>query len=273
MTGTFGLGPEAVTVALVGRSLTERRRFVVSLTVASFAIAWLLAALYPSVGVAYDDVLDDLPPAIVSMMGGADFSTPEGFIHVELFSFLGPAFAIAAGVSVAASALAGAEQNGQLALITASPVRRFRVALAAIGSTAVAVTVVSAGLFAGIVVGGALGNLGLPIGRVAGACLSVGLLGAAAGSLSLAAGAITGKRAMAVGVGAGSAVASYLVDAFFPLSAALGPFTKFSLWYPYGHSQPILHGVTWWHALLLLAIAVLACGAAVVGFERRDLDT
>jgi ABC-2 type transport system permease protein len=258
--------------ALVGRNLRERWRFLAAICLATTAVSVMVALLYPSVGGAYDEVFDDLPEAVRALIGDGDFSTPSGFLHVELFSFLGPGLAIGAGVGMAASALAGLEQNGQLALIVASPVRRSSVVGAAVVSTLLAVTMVASTLFLSVAGGSAIAGLGIPLGDIAAAASMAGLLAAAVGALALGAGALSGCRSLATGVGAGAAVLSYVVDAFFPLASGLAPFAKVSIWYPYAQSQPILNGFHLWHSAVLVVVWVVACAVALVGFERRDLN-
>jgi ABC-2 type transport system permease protein len=258
---------------LVRRNLSERRRFLAGMTVAAAALATMIAGLYASIGDSYDDILDDLPAALEGMIGDADFSSPEGFVHVELFSFVAPGLTIAAAIAIAAGALAGAEQSGRLSLITASPVRRSRIVYGVILSTLIAIAVVAVGLSLGIAAGAAIGDIGLGATNIAAGGVSVGLLAAAVGAIALAAGAVTGKRGVAVGTGTAVAVAAYAIDAFFPLSQTLDPFAKLSLWYPYGRNQAIINGLDWGYAGILAAVTAGGMAVAVAAFERRDLTS
>lgn len=256
---------------LIGVMLSERRRLIFALTIAAATIAALTAWLYSSLGVNYDELLADMPEAMVAMLGDADLGTPAGWLQVELFSFVGPGLAIGAGVSVAAGALAGAEERGQLTLITTGPTRRSVVARAALAAMLIAVATVTAGLFVGIMVGSNLGSLDISSSNVAAACLSLALLGGAVGAITLAAGAFTGDRGTAAGIGTASAVVSYAVDAFFPLSESLAPFAKFTLWYPFAANEPLINGLSIWHLLTFGLVISSSLLAALVGFERRDL--
>ncbi len=263
----------SVVAALTHRSLAERRRFIAGLALAAFAMAAMVAALYSSMGAAYDDLFENMPAAVVGMLGSADLSTAEGFLQVELFSIVAPGLAIAAGVVMAAGALAGAEQSGRLAMITTSPLRRNQVVTASIAATAVAVTAVAVALLAGILAGSAVGGLDVAIARVVAACFSLTVLGLVVGLIALAAGAITGRRSAALGSSTAVAVASYAIDAFFPLSSTLEPFSKLSLWYPFAHNQPLVNGLDPSHVAVLAAIGIIAAAVAYWGFERRDLAT
>ena len=131
--------------------------------------------------------------------------------------------------------------------------------------------IVAAGFFVGILGGSVVGDLGIAVSNVAAACLSLALLGVAVGSITLAVGAATGNRGAAVAAGTTVALGSYIVDAFFPLSSTLEPLAKISLWYPFSANQPIVNGIHWGHASILIVIVVGASVVARWGFERRDL--
>ncbi len=260
-------------VALVRRNLAERRRFLAGISFGGAAIAALITVLYESVGPAYAKAMVDLPDAVKAMIGGADFATPEGFLQVELFSFVGPGLAIAAAVSIAAGSLAGAEQTGRLALITTSPIRRSQVLAASAAATVLAAFVAAGGMFIGIVFGAVIGGLDLGLGNVAAACASTGLLGATTGLIALVAGAATGRRGVAIATGSMVAVVSYLVDAFFPLNSTLAHVADVSLWYPFAEHEPLVNGLHWGHAAIFVAISVAAALTAGWLFERRDLGS
>ncbi len=260
-----------VVAALVRRMLGQRRRLIFGFTLGAAALAAMTSALYSSFGDSYADLVDELPAAFDSMIGGADFSTAEGFLQVELFSIVAPGLVLAVAIMVGARSLAGAEEDGTLPLITTGPVRRSSVASAAILSTIMAAGFVSAGVFVGVVVGGRAGGVDVSLGRLAAACVSVWLFGAATGAISLAAGAFTGSRAAATMVGTVVGVGSYVIDSFFPLTSVLEPFAKFSLWYPYAANQPLANGLAVDHALILVAVAVVGSAVTLWGFERRDL--
>jgi|GEM_PF-409663 len=265
--------PATVFAALVRRSIRERRRTVLGLGLAAFLMALMVVSLYSSIGVHFDEAFEAMPPALESMFDGANFSTPEGFVQVELFTFVGPGLVIAAGIAAGANSIAGAERSGRLTLIVNGPIRRRAVVTAAIATTLVSVTAVSLALLVGILGGAALGSVTISTGHVVAACCSLGLLGAAVGLLALAVGAISGNKAAATGVATAVALASYAIYTFFPLDDRLEPFHQLSLWYPFAAHQPLINGIHPAHAAVLSAIGIAATASAYWGFERRDLRT
>lgn len=260
-------------LALLLRGLRERRRLILGLSAAAAAMAVMVVSLYSSVGAQFDEVFETMPAALESMFDGANLSTPEGFIQVELFTFVGPGLAIAAGIAAGANAIAGAEQGGRLTLVLSGPVHRHSVVTSAIATTLCAVIVVSGALFVGIAAGAALGDVAVSTNRVIAACFSLGLLGASIGLIALATGAWSGSKGLAVAVATTIALASYAIYTFFPLSDRLEPGHRLSLWYPFANGQPLMHGLRWDHAGILALVGATAATSAYWGFQRRDLRT
>lgn len=263
----------AVETALIRRSLRERRRLLFGLSTAAFAIALLVVSLYSSVGEQFDAAFGAVPPALESMFDGAKFGTPEGFVQVELFTFVGPGLVIAAGIAAGSNTIAGAERSGRLTLILSSPVRRRQLVTAAVATTLVSACVVTLALLIGILGGAAIAGVALAPPRAAAACFSLGLLGAAVGLIALAAGAITGNKGLATAISTTAALVSYAGYTFFPLAAQLEPWHRATLWYPFAANQPLINGVNWLHAVVLVGISAGAAVSAYWGFERRDLRT
>lgn len=260
-----------VSIRLARHIIRERALLLGGFALAAMAMSAMTSALYSSIGADFAEVIDDLPAAFDSMTGGADFSTPEGFLQVELFSIVAPGLVSAVAIIVGSRALAGSEEDGTLPLITTAPVRRSWVVTAAMTATVLAALIVTAATFVGVELGGRVGGAGVGLGGVLAACAHLALLGAAVGSIALAAGAAVGTRAAATGSGTIAAVGSYVIDSFFPLSSSLEPWARLSLWHLYAGSQPLANGIDGLHVVILFLVTVAAFAVAVVGFARRDL--
>ena len=97
------------------------------------------------------------------------------------------------------------------------------------------------------------------------------LLAIAFGSIALAVGAGTGRRSVAIGLTAGIAAGSYLIDVLALSVDGLGWLQRLSPFFFYREADPIAHGLDPWDAAVLGAIAIVATGIAVAAFDRRDL--
>jgi ABC-type transport system involved in multi-copper enzyme maturation permease subunit len=76
---------------------------------------------------------------------------------------------------------------------------------------------------------------------------------------------------MAVGVAAGAAAGSYLIDILALSVNGLGWLQRLSPFFYYRDPEPIVHGLDPIDAIVLGSIAVVAVAIAVWSFERRDL--
>src|SRR3990170_2678845 len=133
-----------------------------------FAAIWpaMYVGLYPSIEAmgSLQQMMDKLPPAIREFFASSELNigTPEGFLNLELFTFIAPLLVLAYTFGV-----------GTIVIVA------FMWAGAAAAATAV--------------------GIDLDLGRLAEALVSVLLLGLALGGLALALGAMTGRRWLSSG--------------------------------------------------------------------------
>jgi ABC-2 type transport system permease protein len=185
--------------------------------------------------------------------------------------FLGPALIAAYAISVGAAAIAGDEGRGGLEVTLSVPVGRGQVlagraAALLIDITAVTVTTGLAMWVFSLVLGMHLG-----VAAIASAAAALGIFGFFAGAVALAVGAATGSAALARGLAALIAVASYLINALAQVTSTLKPVRPLSPFYLLLGNEPLQHGLRAVGALSVLAVALaLVVGGGIV-FVRRDL--
>lgn len=263
----------AVVRELVRWDLRERWRAAAGTGAVLGVVAVMVVALYPSIGRSLSDLAEQLPPAVVNLLGGASTSTLTGWVELEYVSILGPFALLLLGAALGAGWLAGAEEQGTAGLVLSTPATRRAVVLAALAA-GVPLLGLTAGLSAvGLLVGdalvaeGRLDTAGVLATHVQ--LLALGVLGLA---LALAAGALTGRRAVALAAVGVVGVVSYLVDGFAPTVDGLAWLEDLSAFSWAVGSHPLRTGVDpAGLALLLVASAVLAV-VAVVAHDRRDLQ-
>ena len=255
--------------------LHDQWRMLAGISLLAGALAAMYLAFYPSIGVAKEmqALLDSLPPALTALFAsqGLDLSTPEGFLNMELFSFLGPIFVIMYAATVGAGATAGEEERGTLDLLLANPIPRWRVVAEKAVAMTIGLAVLSAAMLLGVVLVSVAMRIDVNALKVGAALVSNGLLGLSLGGIALLIGALTGRRMMAVGVTVTLAVASFFVNGLAPLVDWLSGLRPWSLFYHFVGYDPLNHGLDPLHAGILLAVAVIGAAAAALAFERRDL--
>ena len=242
------------------------------------AFAGFIVAFYPSIrdNSELEELLDIYPEDLMALMGISDVSnlfTGAGFVHAEIFGFLGPLLFIVFTIGMGGAAIAGEEGNGTLEILLTEPIARGRVVIEKWAAMAAATAGLSLVLWVVPVAGGVVVDLGVGIGNLAGATASIALLGLLFGTLALAVGCAKGSRGLATGVTAAVAVATYLLSVIGDIVEFMDPAKYISPFYYYSGSQPLINGISLAHAATLAgAIAVLA-GAAYVSIERRDIAT
>jgi ABC-type multidrug transport system ATPase subunit len=176
-------------------------------------------------------------------LGYDRIGTPEGYLTSTVFGLLGPACSLVFAVGLGARTVAGEEEDGLLELAASAPVRRDVLLAGRIIAMHTQVAVLALVTFGVTVVLSSVIDLGVPAARIAAASLGLNLLGIAFATVTLAAGAVSGRRAVAVAVGSGVAVTSFVANALSGVVARgdllerLSPFS----WYLAG--DPVAQGV------------------------------
>lgn len=112
--------------------------------------------------------------------------------------------------------------------------------------------------------------MGIGLGETFVGCLAMVLLGLEFGWLALGVGAATGRRAVAIGVGGGAAVAAYVLYALGQLVDSVEAYQTLSPFHQALHNGPLGDGVPLTMIWVALG-AVTAVVAAVPVFDHRDL--
>ena len=253
--------------------LRQHRRALIGWTVAVAVVCGIYVSFWPAMGDAgeLDALIEGMPEGLVAAMGYDAIGTPAGYLESTVFGLLGPILLLVFGLTFAAKLVAGEEEDGTLELELSSPVARGSVYLQRY--LAVVVALLWLCLVVALVTVGLIATLDMEVGtpEVLATTLGMYLLVLAFASLAFAAGAATGRKAIALAVGAGLAVLSYIANALAPLLddgqwlEAISPFA----WYL--ASEPLVDGLSVPGALGLVAWALVPAGLAIVRFDRRDL--
>jgi ABC-2 type transport system permease protein len=217
------------------------------------------------------DITADLPEALLAAFGGGDMSTPEGWYQLETYSLMAPIALMIVTIAVGARALAGEEERRTMGLLLANPIKRSKIVIEKAWAMVVCAITVGFAIFAGVVAGSLLGGLDMDIGNIAAASLLVTLLGLVFGAFALALSAATGRGKVAVFGGIGVAGVFYLAASFLPLSESAAGYAKWSPFYYYLSSDPLLTGMDWGHGAILAGLTLGLIALSVVLFQRRDL--
>ncbi|HEY5387084.1 MAG TPA: ABC transporter permease subunit [Thermoleophilia bacterium] len=258
------------------KTLRDQARNLLTWGLGAVAYVAMLMAVYPSIRKSAGQLqgyIDNLPSAVRAAFLGpsGDFTSPTGYINTELLSWLAPIVFIAFAIGVAGRALAGEEEDGTLSLLLAYPVPRRRLALQKFAALAVLVSAIGVAFWASLAIATAI--VGTPVGAfpIFEAVLLFTLLALAIGSVTLATGAATGSRSTGTAVGAGVAVAMYLLNTLAQINSAVHPYRVLSLFYYSGGTTPLGRGLGAVDVAVLVCTTLVFLAATVILFERRDI--
>jgi ABC-2 type transport system permease protein len=252
--------------------LIQQRRSLLGWAIAMAAITAIYVSFWPAMGGGEElqALIDGLPEGLVSALGYDGLGSAAGYLESTVFGLLGPVLLLVFVIGAGARTVAGLEEEGALELESSAPVSRRRVLserMLALGVGVVVLCLVAGVVSAGLVL--AL-DMDVALSGIAATTLGLALLVSAHGAVSLGVGAATGRRSLALGAGAGLAVAGYMANAIGAMLddgewlRALSPFH----WYL--GSEPLVNGVAGGF-LGLAALTVVAAGLGLWRYERRDL--
>ena len=244
-------------------------------------LGWAIAvAAVSAIYASFADLLDtgdmealiaSMPDGLTTALGYDRLDSDAGFVTSTVYGLLGPILLLVFAIGQGARLVAGLEEDGALELELSAAIDRRRVVVERWAALVVQVAVLVVALSAAVAA--AVAGFGLDVTASGILAAGVGLwaLAAALGTVTLAVGAATGRRAVALAVGAGLAVVAYLADAAAGLLAdgawleAVSPFS----WYL--AAEPLETGVDVTGVLGLTALTAVGLVAAVGAFDRRDL--
>lgn len=255
------------------RAIYDQRRALVGFGVGLVAFSIMIGGIWPTVrdqGAEFQKLLDSYPPALKAAFDIGTFDG-AGFLKGEMFSFMLPLLFLVFAVGRGADLIAGEEERGALDVLLSQPLSRRRILLEKAMGLLAGIGLLTLVTFVALAIVVTMGDFGVSLAKLAGASLLLYLLGAVFGIGALAIGALRGRRGLAIGGAAALAAALYLVQVVSRLVPSMEGAKWASPFYYYSGGDPLVLGLTAWHAMVLLALVGVLLAVAVIGFERRDV--
>ena len=257
------------------KALRDSRKSLFFYSLGGIAIGLYTTLFYPTIrdATGFTDFLEQLPEVIKAMIGDADtYTTAEGFLNTEVFSFMGPlvigVFTIIAGMS----AIAGEEESHTLDQLLANPISRTSVLLQKAAALLTGLLGVTTALWIGLMAGSKIAGFDLSVTGTTQAVVSLYALGATLGLIALSIGAATGRKSLAGGVAATVGITGFLLDTFLSVVELLEPARFVSVFYYFNSNDVIINGINLTHFFILAGISAAVLGIAAWRFERRDVS-
>lgn len=251
------------------RAVADKSVLVSVLAFYALAVSVGVGALWPPLKETFAAIASDFPAAFDALLGGLSIATPEGWMHAELMSIMGPGFLIATAMISAASATAGEEQDRTLGLVLSTGVTRTTFLWAKAAAMVTHVLIVAAAMFAGLVIAGPVGNLGIPVLDLLAATASMALIALVYGAIALTLGAITADRRLTLSITGALLGVSFIAASFLGLKESLVWLSKLNFWYPYLANPVLAEGLNWGNAAIMAGLALGIGALAFIVFPRR----
>jgi ABC-2 type transport system permease protein len=260
------------------RAVRDRGRSMMWWSLGISVLIVVTVALFPSFegDAGFDEAMADLPDSMKAAFGLTDdvsLTSPAGYLQSQLIGTMIPLVLLIYGIGAGARSIGGSEEDGTLELLLSNPVSRRTVGVQRFGAVTVQLVVIGAVCALVTLVSSA------PVGALDGVSVR-GLLTAVGGTaalallfaaLAFAVGAATGRRAVGLAVGAGAAVAGYLMEALGQSVPVLDDVLVLSPWHWLLDHNMLAEGPSYVAVVLPLVVAVAFAVAGTALFERRDL--
>ncbi len=230
-------------------------------------------AVYDSIAGIQDlqDLFDQYPESIRDLFGDVDLSTVNGWIQVELLSWIPLVFGMYGGIFAAGSISRETEQR-TVDFVLGLPVSRSQFLGSRLAVGLVNLGIMCITLFLLMVIGVALTGHSPSAGRYAFALLNAYLLGAALFSGYVLIASFTDEQARVTGIAIGATLVLYIATG--ALNAADAP--NWLQWlspFEHYHSAEIMSGdgVPILPQVVLVVGGIIAASAALYSYNRRDI--
>lgn len=250
------------------KAMRDQQWMILGFGLGSALMAAMVLAIYPS----YSEALEDfvLPPALQAIVGDVDFTTANGFVSAEFFSWI-PVLFVVYGIIQGTGALAGEESAGTIDLLLAQPISRARLLVEKSVAIVVGAVAIAALALPGFVIPYYLMDIDVSLGGLLAATMAMAPLTLAFAALALLAGCFLPTRRDAAATLTAVAVVSYFINSLGQAAELLEPFRPASLFYYYRADRILLEGVDVVGVIVLFTVAAVALTLASIGFQRRDM--
>ena len=240
-------------------------------------LSWLVMMIIPSADVLqeYAELIESMPPFLMQAFGANDMealATPEGFIGLEIFSFvilLLAAYAVSAGLNI----IANDENEGAMDVLLTLPVPRWRVILERFAAYSIIVMIVALNTYLGLLIGNSMVELEVNMQIMAAASVNMIPVTLAVMAFTVFVAGMSPRRGVVLATSTLFVVLSYFVYTIGNAvnTTAANVASSFSVFQYYNHEAVVMEGMQWGNMLILLLVMAVLVAISLVTFQRRDV--
>jgi ABC-2 type transport system permease protein len=262
-------------IPLIRKTLRDKKWVLLAWAIGMIALVIMTVAFYPSFSEsdAFDQVAKSLPAQFQSILGDAQsFKKLPNYIGQQIFDLRLPMFTIILAVVMAINLTATEEENGTLKTLQTLPISRVSVVLAKWISLGIITAVVCAAAIPAVWLGVLTIGHSIDIWPVVGAVCMLWLMTFGFASFTMMLGLGIGRKGIAVGIASLFAFYNIFLSTLAPSVARLKDVYKVSLYYYYNNPKLIITDINWAHVGILAAALVVFGLAAILLYQRRDIE-
>ena len=262
---------------LIKRSLRNRRISTIAYSLSGIAMLELYVALYPSLSTqiqAYDEIAKAFPEALMKAFGIEEliFTTFEGYISTEHFSFIWPLLVIFLAIGYASSSIAGEIENRTIGLSLSQPISRDQYYW---GKYFAGIVILAIFMVASLLVIfplTAIHNVTINGGHIMAAMVIGSLFGLAVFSFGMAISSLMSERSHVSMATGGILVLMYVANIVAGLKPSLENLKYASIFNYFEISKAITKGQIKLSSVMVFLVIAVVCGlAGWIIFRRRDI--
>lgn len=255
-------------------TLHQRRWSIFGWSLGVFGLIFVNMIFYPSFKNDAEELqksFANLPDSAVSLLGGADFFSPVGYLNGQVFYLMLPMLLGILAIALGSSLLAKEEQEKTIESLLARPLSRARLLLAKVTAGATIIFTVSlVGLLTTVLTSWWV-DLDVPALNIVIASLACFLVCLSFGAIAMALTGLGRARGASLGIAAAYSLGGYIVSSLSDTVTWLVAPSKIFPFYYY-RSEEILRGsFVWANFIFFVALIGLCAIVSWVAFRRRDI--
>lgn len=261
------------------RILKDRRLVTIIYCLVSIGLLWMYVALFPAFkeqSKAMEDMLKSYPESFLKAFNFdiKSFTTLEGFLSTEQYSFMWPLLAILSMVGFAGSAIAGEIENGTIEIVLSNPVSRLKLFISRyLAGLVILIIFVVVSVFSAIPLA-EIYNINFASQSFATMALLAFIFAWAIYSLAMLFSSIFSDKGKVFFLTGGILVVMYVLNIVSALKSSLADLKYGSFFYYFNPPKALYHNeIDVWAYVVFISVAILATIIGAVWFARRDIAT
>ena len=261
------------------RILKDRRLLILIYTFSTVAFLWMYVGFFPSFKdqtASIEQMMSSYPESLMKAFNIdlKSFSTVEGFVATEQFSFVWPIIVIFMLVGFAGAAFSGEVEKGTVELLLAQPISRIKIFIARyLAGISMLIFFVTLSIFA-LMPLCKIYDIALTTDHIYSMGLLSFLFGLAIYSIAMFLSSVFSDKGKVYFISGGILVLMYVLNILAGIKENLSDLKYGSFFYYFNPTKALVYGdIDRWSYLIFLGTAVILFILSLIWISKRDVTT